>query len=129
MWWPGTSPWNPCPNPREIHVEPVPAEAFAGIIPGKELGIHMVPPAALLGLDLGASKIVAVVAAQEEGGGLTITGASMTSPEGGIRNGEITDINLASAAITRAVREPGHVAARAAWPRGAAPRAARTPRA
>ena len=65
----------------------------------------MVQPAVLLGLDLGASKIVAVVAVQEEGGALNVTGASLANPEGGIRQGEITDINLTVSAINRAVEE------------------------
>jgi cell division protein FtsA len=65
----------------------------------------MVQPAVLLGLDLGASKIVAVIAVQEEGAPLNITGASLANPEGGIRQGEITDINLTVSAINRAVEE------------------------
>ncbi|MCE1228977.1 MAG: cell division protein FtsA [Firmicutes bacterium] len=65
----------------------------------------MVQPAVLLGLDLGASKVVAVIAVQEEGGGLTVTGASIAPPQGGIRNGEITDVNLTQAAVVRAVEE------------------------
>ncbi len=65
----------------------------------------MVQPAILLGLDLGASKIVAIVAVQEEGGGLSVTGASIASPEGGINRGEITDINCTVNAINRAVEE------------------------
>ncbi len=65
----------------------------------------MVQPAVLLGLDLGASKVVAVVAVQEENGLLSVTGASQANPEGGIRQGEITDINLTVTAITRAVEE------------------------
>jgi cell division protein FtsA len=75
------------------------------MIRGKELGTHMVQPAVLLGLDLGASKVVAVVAVQEEGGALNVTGASLTSSDGGIRQGEITDINLTVSAINRAVEE------------------------
>ena len=60
----------------------------------------------LLGLDLGASKVVAVVAVQEgEEGTLKVTGASHANPKGGIRQGEITDISLAVAAIKKAVRE------------------------
>jgi cell division protein FtsA len=65
----------------------------------------MVQPAVLLGLDLGASKVVAVVAVQEEGGPLNVTGASLANPEGGIRQGEITDINLTVLAVNRAVEE------------------------
>lgn len=65
----------------------------------------MVQPSVLLGLDLGASKIVAVVAVQEEGGPLTVTGASIADPEGGIRQGEITDINLTVQAIVKATEE------------------------
>ena len=71
----------------------------------KETGILMVQPAVLLGLDLGASKIVAVVAVQEEGGALNVTGASLANPEGGILRGEITDINLTVNAVNRAVEE------------------------
>jgi len=65
----------------------------------------MVQPAVLLGLDLGASKVVAVVAVQEESGALNVTGSSHASPEGGIRFGEITDMGLTVAAINRAVEE------------------------
>lgn len=65
----------------------------------------MVQPTVLLGLDLGASKVVAVVAVLEEDGALNVTGASLANPEGGIRQGEITDINLTVAAINRAVEE------------------------
>lgn len=65
----------------------------------------MIQPAVLLGLDLGASKVVAVVAVQDENGVLNVTGASLASPEGGIRQGEITDINLTVSAINRAVEE------------------------
>jgi cell division protein FtsA len=71
----------------------------------KELDKHMVQPAVLLGLDLGASKVVAVVAVQDEGGALNVTGASLASSDGGIRQGEITDINLTVSAINRAVEE------------------------
>lgn len=65
----------------------------------------MVLPAVLLGLDLGASKIVAVVAVLEESGALNVTGASLASPEGGIRQGEINDMDLTVRAIHRAVEE------------------------
>jgi cell division protein FtsA len=65
----------------------------------------MVQPAVLLGLDLGASKFVAVIAVQEDGGGLSVTGASIANPEGGVRQGEITDINLTVAAVNRVVEE------------------------
>ncbi len=65
----------------------------------------MVLPAVLLGLDLGASKIVAVVAVQDEAGALNVTGASLASPEGGIRQGEINDMELTVRAIGRAVEE------------------------
>jgi len=75
------------------------------MIRGKELGTHMVQPAVLLGLDLGASKVVAVVAVLEENGALNVTGASLSASEGGIRQGEITDINLTVAAVNRAVEE------------------------
>jgi len=62
-------------------------------------------PNVLLGLDLGASKVVAAVAVQQEDDLLRVTGASLASPQGGIRQGEITDINLTVAAINRAVEE------------------------
>jgi cell division protein FtsA len=75
------------------------------MIRGKELGANMVQPAVLLGLDLGASKVVAVVAVLDEGGALNVTGASLASSDGGIRQGEITDINLTVSAINRAVEE------------------------
>jgi cell division protein FtsA len=65
----------------------------------------MVQPPVLLGLDLGASKVVAVVAVQDEGGGLIVTGASIASSESGISKGEITDINLTVAAVNRVVEE------------------------
>jgi len=65
----------------------------------------MVQPAVLLGLDLGATKVVAVVAVLEEGGALNVTGASLANSDGGIRQGEITDINLTVNAINRAVEE------------------------
>ncbi|HWQ10608.1 MAG TPA: hypothetical protein VN436_15915, partial [Holophaga sp.] len=65
----------------------------------------MVQPAVLLGLDLGASKVVAVVAVLDEGGAVNVTGASLASSDGGIRQGEITDINLTVSAINRAVEE------------------------
>lgn len=65
----------------------------------------MVQPAVHLGLDLGASKVAAVVAVQEEGGPLNVTGASFANPEGGIRQGEITDIELTVQAISKAVEE------------------------
>ena len=38
----------------------------------------------LLGLDIGASKVTAVVAVMEKGGALNVTGASLANPEGGI---------------------------------------------
>lgn len=65
----------------------------------------MVQPAVILGLDLGASKVVAVVAVHDENGALTVTGASLANPEGGIRQGEITDINLTVNSVNRAVEE------------------------
>jgi cell division protein FtsA len=61
--------------------------------------------AVLLGLDLGASKVVAVVAVQEEDGSLNVTGTGQASPQGGITQGQITDMELATRAITRAVEE------------------------
>ncbi|MDR1840462.1 MAG: cell division protein FtsA [Holophagales bacterium] len=65
----------------------------------------MVQPSVLLGLDLGASKVVAVVAVHEEVGVLKVTGASLANPQGGIRLGEITDIHSTVAAIKIAVEE------------------------
>lgn len=65
----------------------------------------MVQPRVLLGLDLGASKIVAVVAVQQEDGALKVTGASIVNPQGGIRRGEITNIHSTVTAINRAVEE------------------------
>jgi len=59
----------------------------------------------ILGLDLGASKVVAVVAVQEDNAALKVTGASDASPQGGIQKGEITDINLTKDAIRKAVQE------------------------
>lgn len=61
--------------------------------------------AVLLGLDLGASKVVAVVAVQEEDGTLNVTGTGQASPQGGITQGQITDMELSTKAITRAVEE------------------------
>jgi len=63
----------------------------------------MVQPAVLLGLDLGASKVVAVVAVLEDNGTLNVTGASLSPPDGGIRQGEINDMDAAVRAINRAV--------------------------
>jgi cell division protein FtsA len=71
----------------------------------KELDTHMVQPAVLLGLDLGASKVVAVIAVLDESAVLNVTGASLANSGGGIRQGEITDINLTVSAINRAVEE------------------------
>ncbi|MBK8726976.1 MAG: cell division protein FtsA [Holophagaceae bacterium] len=65
----------------------------------------MVQPAVLLGLDLGASKVVAVVAVLEDNGTLNVTGASLSPPDGGIRQGEINDMDAAVRAINRAVEE------------------------
>jgi cell division protein FtsA len=65
----------------------------------------MLQPNVLLGLDLGASKVVAVVAVHDGDDSIKVTGASLTSPQGGIRQGEITDINIAVAAIIRAVED------------------------
>lgn len=61
--------------------------------------------AVLLGLDLGASKVVAVVAVQEEDGTLNVTGTGQASPQGGITQGQVTDMELSTRAITRAVEE------------------------
>jgi len=69
------------------------------------MGTNMVQPPVLLGLDIGASKIVAVAAILEDSGALSVTGAGLASPEGGIRNGEITDITLTTAAMQRALEE------------------------
>ncbi len=79
-----------------------------GMIDSK--GIRMVQPPVFLGLDLGASKVVAVIAAQDEGGGLAVMGSGVSDPGGGVRQGEIVDLNLTVAAITRAVEEAMHMA-------------------
>ena len=65
----------------------------------------MAQRATLLGVDLGASKVIAVVAVQEEDGSLQVTGAGMVSPQGGIRMGEVNDMALTTSAIARAVDE------------------------
>jgi cell division protein FtsA len=65
----------------------------------------MLQPEVLLGLDLGATKVVAAVAVQDESGALKVTGASLASPKGGIKLGEIVDINSTMIAIIRAVEE------------------------
>lgn len=65
----------------------------------------MVQPAVLLGLDLGASKVVATVAVLDEGGALSVTGASLVPSDGGIRQGEINDMEVTTRAINRAVEE------------------------
>ena len=65
----------------------------------------MVQPTVLLGLDLGTTKIGAVVAVVEENAPLNVTGAGLANPQGGIRCGEITDLSLARQAIERAVGE------------------------
>jgi cell division protein FtsA len=67
--------------------------------------MFMAQRAVLLGLDLGASKVVAAVAVQEEDGSLNVTGASMASPQGGISQGQINDMELTTRAITRSVEE------------------------
>ncbi len=61
--------------------------------------------AILLGLDLGASKVVAVVAVQEEDGTLNVTGTGQASPQGSFVQGQITDMELCNRAIARAVEE------------------------
>jgi len=73
----------------------------------------MLQPEVLLGLDLGATKAVAVVAVQEEPNALNVTGASMANPKGGIKHGEIVDINSTMAAISRAVEEAMRMAGQA----------------
>jgi cell division protein FtsA len=70
----------------------------------------MLQPSVLLGLDLGASKVVAVVAVQGEDGTLQVTGASHESSGGGIEQGEITDINLTKAVISKTVEDAMHTA-------------------
>ena len=69
--------------------------------------------AVLLGLDLGASKVVAVVAVQEEDGTLNVTGTGQASPQGGMTQGQITDMDLSTRAIVRAVEEAMHTAGQA----------------
>jgi cell division protein FtsA len=56
-------------------------------------------------LDLGASKVAAVVAVQGEEKRLQVTGAGIVDPQGSIRNGEITDVNQAHSAIYEAMEE------------------------
>jgi len=65
----------------------------------------MTQRAVLLGLDLGASKVVAVVAVLGEDGSIAVTGAGIADPQGGLRLGEINDMDLATKAIRRAVEE------------------------
>lgn len=67
----------------------------------------MMQPNVLLGLDLGASKVAAVVAVREQeyDDALKVTGASHTNQYSGIRQGQITDINSTVAAISRVVEE------------------------
>ena len=65
----------------------------------------MTQRAVLLGLDLGASKVVAVVAVLGEDGSIAVTGAGLADPQGGLRLGEINDMDLATKAIRRAVEE------------------------
>jgi len=69
--------------------------------------------AVLLGLDLGASKVVAVVAVQEEDGTLNVTGTGQASPQGGMTQGQITDMDLSTRAIVRAVEEAMNTAGQA----------------
>ena len=73
----------------------------------------MVQPAVLLGLDLGASKVVSVIAVLDESGALQITGAAQANAEGGIRMGEINDMELTTRAINRAVEESMRAAGQA----------------
>jgi len=73
----------------------------------------MLQPEVLLGLDLGATKVVAVVAVQEESNALKVTGASMAKHNGGIKQGEIVDINSTMAAIAKAVEEAMRMAGQA----------------
>jgi cell division protein FtsA len=67
----------------------------------------MLQPEVLLGLDLGATKVAAAVAVQEEQSpsALNVTGASLANPQGGIKLGEIVDINYTMVAIVKAVEE------------------------
>jgi cell division protein FtsA len=57
-------------------------------------------PQVLLGLDLGSSKIAAVVVVRDTDGALSVTGVGIASSEG-----EINDINLSVLAINKAVEE------------------------
>jgi len=61
--------------------------------------------AVLLGLDLGASKVVAVVAVHEEDGTINVTGMGQAPSQGGITQGQITDMDISTRAIMRAVEE------------------------
>ena len=61
--------------------------------------------AVLLGLDLGASKVVAVVAVHEEDGSINVTGTGQAPTQGGLNRGEITDMEPVHRAIVRALEE------------------------
>ncbi len=61
--------------------------------------------AVLLGLDLGASKVVAVVAVHEEDGTINVTGMGQAASQGGITQGQITDMDISTRAVVRAVEE------------------------
>ena len=61
--------------------------------------------AVLLGLDLGASKVVAVVAVHEEDGTINVTGMGQAASQGGITQGQITDMDISTRAVMRAVEE------------------------
>ena len=66
--------------------------------------------AVLLGLDLGASKVVAVVAVHEEDGTINVTGTGQAPTQGGLSRGEITEMEPVYRAIERAVEEAMHTA-------------------
>ncbi|NTW85583.1 MAG: cell division protein FtsA [Holophagaceae bacterium] len=61
--------------------------------------------AVLLGLDLGASKVVAVVAVHEEDGTINVTGMGQAASQGGITQGQITDMDISTRAVVKAVEE------------------------
>ena len=58
----------------------------------------------LVGLDVGTSKVVAVVAEVDHDGNLEITGLG-TQPSRGLRNGVVVDIESTTLAIKKSVQE------------------------
>ena len=61
--------------------------------------------AVLLGLDLGASKVVAVVAVLEEDGTISVTGTGQAPTQGGLLQGQITDPERVHRAIVRSLED------------------------